>query len=196
MKQFVLASHNEHKVQEVRTILSNLSMDIKSLSDLDIHDEIIEDGETLNANAWIKADYLYNRGHRNVIADDTGLEVLALGGAPGVYSARYAGPQKNSEDNMRKLLSELENKTDRSAQFRTVIACYIDGQKHTFEGIVKGKIDQTKTGEGGFGYDPLFIPDGYELSFAVLPSEVKNEISHRGRALEKLKQFLSSDNIY
>lgn len=190
MIEFVLASHNQHKVDEIRKITSDLNITIFSLSDLDIHDEIIEDGATLDDNAWIKADYLYKLGYKYVIADDTGLEVDALDAAPGVYSARYAGPAKDSEANMAKLLSALSNCKNRNAQFRTALAVYIDGVKHSFEGIIRGTIAKAKIGEGGFGYDPIFIPEGHETSFGVLSGDIKNEISHRGRALQAFKSFL------
>lgn len=193
MISFVLASHNQHKVDEIREITRDLNISISSLSDLNIHDEIIEDGVTLDDNAWIKADYLFNLGHQYVIADDTGLEVYALDGAPGVYSARYAGSAKNSEANMTKLLNALSNCDNRDAQFRTSLAVYMDGVKHSFEGVIRGRIAVVKTGEGGFGYDPIFIPEGYEDSFGVLSSEIKNEISHRGRALQSFKTFLLSN---
>lgn len=192
MISFVLASSNQHKVDEIREITSDLNITISSLSDLNIYDEIIEDGSTLDDNAWIKADYLFNLGHQYVIADDTGLEVDALDGAPGVYSARYAGPDKDSDANMNKLLNALSNCDNRDAQFRTVLAVYMDGVKHSFEGVIRGKIAKTKTGDGGFGYDPIFIPVGHEASFGVLSSDIKNAISHRGRALEAFNAFLLS----
>ncbi len=193
MIEFVLASHNQHKVEEIREITSDLNINISSLSDLDIHDEIIEDGATLDDNAWIKADYLYKLGYKYIIADDTGLEVDALNGAPGVYSARYAGPAKESEANIIKLLGALSNCDNRNAQFRTALAVYIDSVKHSFEGIIRGTIAKAKIGEGGFGYDPIFIPEGHETSFGVLSSDIKNEISHRGRALQAFKAFLLSN---
>jgi len=192
MISFVLASHNQHKVNEIITIMDGLDITISSLSDLGITDEIIESGTTLNDNAWIKADYLHNMGHSYVIADDTGLEVDVLDGAPGVYSARYAGLAKSSEANMTKLLEALSDKANRSAQFRTVLAVWMDDQKLTFEGIVRGVIARTRSGAQGFGYDPIFIPDGYDASFGVLSNEVKNKISHRGRAIQALKEYLQS----
>ncbi len=172
--------------------MDGLDITISSLSDLGIDDEIIESGTTLNDNAWIKADYLHNMGHSYVIADDTGLEVDVLDGAPGVYSARYAGLAKSSEANMTKLLEVLSDKANRSAQFRTVLAVWMDDQKLTFEGIVRGVIARTRSGAQGFGYDPIFIPDGYDASFGVLSNEVKNKISHRGRAIQALKEYLQS----
>ena len=193
MISFALASHNQHKVDEITEIVSDLDISISSLSALDIHDEIIEDGATLDDNAWIKADYLYKLGYRYVIADDTGLEVDALNGAPGVYSARYAGLAKDSEANMVKLLHALTDASDRNAQFRTVLAVYMNGIKHTFEGVIRGTIAKTKTGSGGFGYDPIFIPEGYKESFGVLSSDIKNSISHRGRAIQSFKEFLLSN---
>lgn len=188
--EFILATHNDHKAQEIRSILKDLNVSIKSLADINYHQDIVEDGADLNANAWIKSDHIRELLGGNVLADDTGLEVDALHGAPGVHSARYAGLQRNSDDNMDKLLTELLPHRDRSAQFRTVIAVWLEGQKFTFQGIVRGIIAMERSGAQGFGYDPIFIPDGYDQSFGELSPEIKNQISHRGRAIAAFKKFL------
>jgi len=190
--KILFATHNVHKVKEAKSILSDLAVELVSLSDLGIDDEIIEDGATLDDNAWIKADYLHDRYQTNVIADDTGLEVHALDGAPGVYSARYAGPQKDREANMDKLLGHLEGSSNREAQFRTILAGYIDGQKISFEGIVQGVIAHERAGTGGFGYDPIFIPAGYQQSFGQLSPDIKNKMSHRSLAFSHFKTWLAS----
>ncbi len=187
---FIFATHNDHKIQEAGKILSGLSIDITSLSALGYHDEIVENGATLDENAWIKANHIYNLFDDNVFAEDTGLEVDALGGAPGVHSARYTGSQRSDEANISKLLTLLEYHKDRSAQFRTVLAVWYNNKQYSFEGIVRGKIALVRSGKGGFGYDPVFIPDGYDHSFGELSSELKNSISHRGKAFNQLKQFL------
>lgn len=188
--RFIFATHNQNKVHEVNAILSDMGIHISSLSEIEMHEEIVENGKDLKENAWIKSDYIYQKLGGNVIADDTGLEVDALAGAPGVYSARYAGPQRSSQDNMDLLLRNLNNSADRSAQFRTVLAAWIDDKRYTFEGIVRGRIDHQQKGNGGFGYDPIFIPEGYDLSFGELPLSTKNKISHRGRAFQALKEYL------
>jgi len=168
-------------------------MEVKSLKDIGFNEEIPEDHPTLKANAIQKARYIYDRYEMDCFAEDTGMEVIALNGAPGVYSARYAGPQRNDQKNMNLVLKNLEDKTDRSAQFRTVVALILNGKLHNFEGIVTGKIAIEKTGEKGFGYDPIFIPDGYQISFAEMEAKEKNKISHRGRAIKKLIEFLKRD---
>ena len=149
-------------------------------------------GNTLDENAWIKADTIFKTSGIACFADDTGLEVSALNGAPGVYSARYAGPEANALKNMEKLLQALESHTDRSAQFRTVIALHFNQQKFIFEGVVKGKIIRTPRGSGGFIYDPIFQPDGFETTFAEMDLDTKNKISHRGLAFQQLLDFLAS----
>jgi XTP/dITP diphosphohydrolase len=190
-KQLVFATNNKHKLEEVGDILGE-RVDILSLNDIDCHDDIPETADTLEGNALIKARYIYNKYHKNCFADDTGLEVEVLGGEPGVYSARYAGGDgHDSEANMTKLLKNLEGKDNRNAQFRTVVALIIDGEEHLFEGIVKGKIIEERRGGKGFGYDPIFIPEGYDKTFAELGEEVKNTISHRARAVNKLALFLN-----
>ena len=187
--QLVFATHNPGKLQEVREILAP-KYEVLGLTDLNDHEEIIEDADTLEGNAIIKAETVWKRHGMNCFSDDTGLEIAALNGAPGVYSARYAGAQKNSEDNMDKVLHELKDKNDRSAQFRTVMALQWNGKTELFEGIVKGQIAEERSGSKGFGYDPVFIPEGYNISFAEMDAQLKNSMSHRGRAMEKLIKFL------
>lgn len=183
------ATNNEHKVEEVKTKLAKYYQ-ILSLHDLGDDNDIPETGITLDENALIKAQYLYNKYGYTCIADDTGLEVLALDNAPGVYSARYAGEHKSSADNITKLLKELKDKEDRRAQFRTVIALIEDGKKFLFEGIVSGKISRERRGNQGFGYDSVFEPDGYNKTFAELSLDEKNKISHRAKAIDQLILFL------
>ena len=190
--KFIFATHNQNKVNEVADILKDLDCSIHSLRDIGFEEDIEEHGLTLEENAWIKADTIHGKFDGNVIAEDTGLEVMALKGAPGVYSARYAGPQKNSEDNIDLLLENLKPGMDRSAQFRTVIAVWLEGQKHQFEGVVKGVISNQRSGKGGFGYDPVFIPDGYDRSFGEISAEIKNRISHRAKAFDRFQEFISS----
>lgn len=186
----IFATNNAHKLVEVQALMPQ-GISIVGLSQMGIHDDIPEDGDTLEANALQKARYVYERTKRNCFADDTGLEVEALGNAPGVYSARYAGPQKSSADNIVKLLEELRGHQNRRARFRTVIALIIDGKEHLFEGIVRGHITEQLSGTEGFGYDPIFMPEGYNQTFAEMPLDVKNDISHRGRAVQKLVDFLA-----
>lgn len=195
--RIVFATNNAHKLEEIRAILGH-SHDILSLNDIQCHADIPETADTLEGNALQKARYVWDHYHLSVFADDTGLEVDALGGAPGVYSARYAGGAgHDSEANMAKLLRELHGHTDRTARFRTVIALILaDGSdkgfsEHLFEGKVEGRIATERQGSEGFGYDPLFVPDGYDESFAQLGTAVKNRISHRARAVSHLTDFLS-----
>ena len=166
------------------------SFQIESMRSLGINEDIPEDKQTLEGNALQKARFLYDRTGESCFADDTGLEVDALNGAPGVYSARYAGEAKNSLDNMALLLKNMSGIQNRKARFRTVIALILDGKEYLFEGIVNGTITEEPRGTAGFGYDPLFVPDGYSTTFAEMDSEAKNAISHRGRAVEKLAAFL------
>lgn len=189
--KLVFATNNAHKLDEIRAILGN-KIEILSLNDIDCHDEIPETADTLEGNALQKALYIKEHYGYDCFADDTGLEVSALGGAPGVHTARYAeNTDHDSEANMNKLLKELEGKNDRSAQFRTVIALLLNGEQHLFEGIVKGDILTEKRGSEGFGYDPVFSPEQYSESFAELGAEVKNKISHRARAVAKLVEYLN-----
>lgn len=189
MKTLVFATNNLHKLEEVRDILGG-SFRIASLKEIGCTDDIPETADTLEGNALQKARYVKDKFGYDCFADDTGLEVEALGGAPGVFSARYAGPGHDSEANMQKLLKELEGKTNRQAQFRTVVALLLDGEEYTFEGIVRGTILTERRGTAGFGYDPVFVPEGYAETFAEMGSEEKNRISHRARAVQKLADFL------
>ena len=190
MRKIVFATNNPNKLREIREILGS-RFEVVSLSEIGCHDDIPETGATLEANALQKAQYIHNHYGLDCFADDTGLEVDALGGAPGVHSARYAeGTDHDSEANMQRLLRELAGRDDRQAHFRTVIALIMDGQTRLFEGRVDGRIDTERHGQGGFGYDPLFIPDGYNDSFAVLGEETKNRISHRARAVQQLAAYL------
>ena len=187
--KLVFATNNSHKLEEVRQILGD-RFEVLSLNEIGCHEDIPETGDTFQDNALQKARYVKEHYGYDCFADDTGLEVKALDGAPGVHSARYAGDH-DSEANMTKLLHELEKKSDRSAQFRTVIALILNGQEVLFEGIVTGKIAlERHYGDGGFGYDPIFVPDGYTETFSQMSSLGKNLISHRGRAVRKLADYL------
>ena len=183
------ATNNIHKLKEVQEVVGD-SFQIESMRSLGINEDIPEDQQTLEGNALQKARFLYDRTGESCFADDTGLEVDALNGAPGVYSARYAGEAKNSLDNMAQLLKNMSGIQNRKARFRTVIALILNGKEYLFEGIVNGTIAEEPRGTAGFGYDPLFVPDGYSTTFAEMDSEAKNAISHRGRAVEKLAAFL------
>ena len=187
--KLVFATNNKHKLEEVKAILGN-RIEVLSLNDINCHDDIPETADTLEGNALIKARYIYEKFGVDCFADDTGLEVDVLGGEPGVYSARYAGEECNPEANMHKLLHNLTGKNNRDAQFRTVIALIIKGEEKLFNGIVKGKINNEKMGDAGFGYDPIFIPEGFSESFAQMTSDMKNSISHRYRATEELSNYL------
>lgn len=189
MKELVFATNNAHKLQEAREMLEG-KIHILSLADIGCHDEIPETAETLQGNALIKARYIKNRYGYDCFADDTGLLVVQLGGRPGVYSARYAGEECNPEKNMQKLLHELEGKSDRRASFVTIVALIEGDEEKIFKGEVKGHILTEKQGSEGFGYDPLFVPEGYKESFAQLGNETKNHISHRARAMQKMKEYL------
>ncbi len=188
-RQLVFASHNRHKIQEVNDILGP-GFQLSGLSDIGCHEEIPEPYDTLEENAMAKALHVFTHYKKSCFADDTGLEVDALGGLPGVLSARYAGPAKNSLANVEKLLRELEGVTNRKARFRTVVALILDGREHLFEGIVNGRIIHEPRGDQGFGYDPVFIPDGYTHTFAEMDASEKNRISHRYTAIAKLAAFL------
>jgi XTP/dITP diphosphohydrolase len=189
VSELVFASHNRHKTKEINELLSGVYR-VLSLDECGITDEIEETGATLDENALLKARYVFDRIHKNCFADDTGLEVESLNGRPGVYSARYAGPQKNSSDNIGLLLKELEGHANRKARFRTVVALILNGKEYLFEGVVEGSIALACAGEEGFGYDPVFIPDGSNRTFAQMSSAEKNAISHRARAVELLVGFL------
>ena len=188
--KIVFATNNKHKLEEIKDILGK-DFEIVSLAEIGCHEDIPETGVTLQENARQKSTYVVEHYNQNCFADDTGLEVEALGGEPGVHSARYAeGTDHDSEANMRKLLTKLDGQTNRKACFRTVISLIIDGVEHQFEGKVEGRIATEKHGTEGFGYDPIFIPEGYDKSFAELGEEIKNQISHRARAVKKLAEHL------
>ena len=191
MKDIVFATNNAHKLKELREIAAG-KLNVLSLSDIGCHDDIPETAPTIEGNAKIKADYIKQHYGYDCFADDTGLEVEALDNAPGVYSARYAGDGHDSEANMRKLLHELEGVAHRQAQFRTAIALIWKGEEHLFEGIIRGTIIGEKRGGSGFGYDPIFQPEGYDRTFAELGDDIKNRISHRALACQKLAAFLST----
>lgn len=186
----VFATNNAHKLEEIREILGE-KFHIVSLKELGCQEDIPEEQDTLEGNALQKARYIRDKYKVNCFADDTGLEIEALGGEPGVYSARYAGDGHDSEANMRKVLDKMSGETNRRARFRTVIALLLEGQEHLFEGEVRGEILRERHGEGGFGYDPIFRPEGFTQSFAEMSLEDKNKISHRGRATEALRKFLN-----
>lgn len=187
-RRFVFASHNRHKIEEVTDILGP-GFELLGLDDIGCHDDIPEPYDTLEENAMAKARHVFTHYGKNCFADDTGLEVDVLGGLPGVLSARYAGPGKNSLANVEKLLRELEGKANRKARFRTVVALILNGREHLFEGIVNGTIIHEPRGQQGFGYDPVFIPDGYTVTFAEMAAAEKNRISHRYAAIAKLAAF-------
>ena len=190
MKTIVFATNNAHKLAEARQILGG-EFEIMSLSDIGCHEEVDENADTLEGNSMLKARYVAENYHCDCFADDTGLEVSALNGAPGVHTARYASEHNDPAANRAKLLSELSGKDDRTAQFRTAVTVFYNGKVYQCEGIVRGRIDTQERGEHGFGYDPLFIPAGYDKTFAELPSETKNSISHRARALQKMKEIIN-----
>lgn len=191
MKKLVFATNNAHKLEEIRAILGD-KVEILSLNDIDCHADIPETADTLQGNAALKAQYIYDNYGLDCFADDTGLEVEALNGAPGIYSARYAGGEgHDSEANMKKLLSEMQDKDNRKARFRTVICLIEDGKEHFFEGIVNGSIIRERKGGAGFGYDPVFMPDGYSETFAEMGNDEKNKISHRARAVQKLCEYIN-----
>lgn len=186
MQTILFATGNAHKLSEIKSVLADKPYKVLSLKDLGITYDIPETGDTLEDNASIKSKYLADRyPEYHIISEDTGLEIDALDGAPGVYTARFGGPEKDAQQNMNKVMTELQFKEDRSAQFRTVISHIYQGTEKQYEGIVRGKIAKEKAGEDGFGYDPIFIPEGYELTFAQLGSDIKDKISHRSRAVAK-----------
>ena len=189
--KLVFSTGNLNKANEIKSMLPE-DTELLTLKDLDLEDDIPETAPTLEGNAKLKAKYVVEHYNIDCFADDTGLEVYCLNNEPGVLSARYAGEQKSSEDNIKLLLSRLIEKNDRRARFRTVIALHLDGNLHTFEGIVEGKIIHEKRGEKGFGYDPIFIPDGYDITFAEMSLNEKNMISHRAKAFAKMIEFLNA----
>ena len=184
-----VASNNTHKIEELQQMLG-AQFDLKTMAEIGCHDEIEEYGTTFQQNSQIKAEYIFQKYTLNVIADDSGLEVEYLDNKPGVYSARYAGEPTNHVANIQKLLQELGDATNRNAAFKTVITLILDGNTYFFEGEIKGTITKELKGEGGFGYDPVFVPEGFEKTFAELGSEIKNSVSHRGRAIAKMLDFL------
>jgi len=189
--KFVFATNNPHKLEEVSQILDK-RIEVLSLADIHCQADIPETAPTLEGNALLKAEYVHKNYHMDAFADDTGLEIEALNNEPGVYSARYAGEDKSPQANMLKVLENMKGITNRRAQFRTVVALIRNEETHLFEGVVKGTIIDCKRGEGGFGYDPIFVPDGYDKTFAELGAEVKNKISHRAIAMGKLSEFLAN----
>ncbi|HPS70917.1 MAG TPA: non-canonical purine NTP diphosphatase [Bacteroidales bacterium] len=189
----VFATNNKHKLEEISHIIGN-QYKIISLKELGCFDDIPETENTLEGNALLKARFIHSRFHCNCFSDDTGLEIEALNGEPGVYSARYAGEQCSFEDNIVKVLQKMEGKKNRNALFRTVIALIINNTEFLFEGSIKGTIIENKKGISGFGYDPIFIPDGYSETFAEMGNDLKNQISHRAIATQKLTQFLLLGN--
>ena len=191
-RKLVFATNNAHKLEEVAAILGD-QVELLSLNDIGCQTDIPETAETLEGNALLKSSYIYKNYHLDCFADDTGLEVEALNGAPGVYSARYAGGEgHDAQANMLKLLHELDGKENRKAQFRTAISLILDGKEYLFEGVIKGEIIKEKRGHSGFGYDPVFMPEGYDRTFAELGNDIKNQISHRALAVQKLCEFLQS----
>jgi len=191
--QLVFATNNLNKLKEVQAIIPT-NIKLLSLKDIGCFDDIPETHNAIEGNAIQKAEYIKEHYGYDCFADDTGLEVEALNGAPGVYSARYAGIQRDAQDNMTKLLEELGNKENRNAQFKTVVALHLNNNIQTFHGICKGNITKTKHGEKGFGYDPIFKPKDYNITFAEMDLSLKNEIGHRGKAISKLVYFLKSHN--
>ncbi len=187
--ELCFATNNQHKLDEVRQLLGD-SFKVVSLEAIGCTEELPEEQDTLEGNSLQKAKYVYNNFHINCFADDTGLEVEALGGAPGVYSARYAGDQRDSADNMNLLLEKMSNESNRKAKFRTVVTLILENQTFQFEGVVNGEILKSRRGEKGFGYDPVFLPNGLNKSMAELNADEKNAISHRGEAIRKLVAFL------
>lgn len=192
MKKIVVATNNAHKLTEIRAIIGN-EIELLTLADINCFDDIPETAETLEGNALQKARYIYEKYGCDCFADDTGLEVTALNGGPGVHTARYAYPDRHDpKANTEKLLRELEGVADRSAQFRTVVALILNGEEHIFEGIVRGTIPTEERGTEGFGYDPVFAPEELGKTFAEVGPDVKNEVSHRARAVKKLAAFLKN----
>ncbi len=187
--KIVFATNNKHKLRELQQILAK-KIKLLGLEDINCFEEIPETSPTIEENSMQKADYVRDKYKADCFADDTGLEIEALDGRPGVYSARYAGDEKNMDRNIEKVLSELENKDNRNARFKTVISLILNGEKHQFEGIINGKIIKDKKGIGGFGYDPVFVPNGYDITFGEMDADIKNSISHRGLAVKKLVNFL------
>ena len=192
MSSLILATHNQNKVLELRAILNNDQFLLRSLKDIGYDQDIPETGVTLHENASIKAETIFYELGLNVLAEDTGLEVYSLDNEPGVYSARYAGSEANAAKNMSKLLQRLDTKDDRRARFRTVMALIMDGERFLFEGMVEGEIATSPRGSNGFGYDPVFIPEGFDKTFGELDLSVKLSLSHRSRAFQKFAEFMKA----
>ncbi len=190
--KLVLATQNAHKIEELKQILNPMGIEVLSTQDFPDLEDVEEDEPTLSGNALKKARYVAAETNLPALSDDTGLEVKALNGAPGVYSARYAGEEATYQDNVDKLLVELIGKTSRDAQFRTVVALVTEEEEFTFEGVCTGEIISDPKGDKGFGYDPVFVPTGYSQTFAELDAAIKNEISHRGKAVQKFIEFLEA----
>lgn len=188
-RKLVFATHNPHKLEEVSAILGG-EFELLSLRDIHCNEDIPETADTLEGNALLKSGYVYKNYGLDAFADDTGLEIEALNNAPGVYSARYAGEAKDAGANMKKVLEQLNGAENRKARFRTAVSLILDGKPYLFEGIIHGVITKEGRGEAGFGYDPVFMPDGYGQTFAEMGEELKNKISHRALAIEKLRKFL------
>ena len=191
MRTLIFASNNKHKLEEIRNLLEGI-VEIKSLKEIGLEGDIPETADTLKGNAAQKAEWVYSRTGLDCFADDTGLEVEALNGEPGVYSARYAGENCSFADNVNKLLNALQGHTNRNARFRTAICLIENGEKKYFEGIVNGTITTLEAGSEGFGYDPIFLPEDHDKTFAEMPLDIKNQISHRGRATQKLVDYLKT----
>jgi len=191
--ELIFATNNSHKAEEIQLMMPE-SIRVLTLKDVGFHQDIPEEQDTLEGNASQKSRFIYRQLARNCFADDTGLEIEALNGAPGVYSARYAGGDKDPEANMNKVLDQLSREENRIARFRTVISLILEGEEIFFEGMVNGHIIREKKGEGGFGYDPIFLPAGYDMTFAEMPLDEKNKISHRSRAISKLAGYLDQYN--
>jgi XTP/dITP diphosphohydrolase len=187
--EIVFATNNQHKLKEIQQMMGK-QYNLLSLTDIGCYEEIPEDSNTIEENSMYKAEYVFNHFRKNCFADDTGLEVEALDGRPGVFSARYAGDEKDMEKNITKVLNELSEKQNRKARFKTVISLILEGEKYQFEGIINGHITKEKTGKSGFGYDPIFVPEGFSQTFAEMGANQKNNISHRGLAMNKLIGFL------
>lgn len=190
--KLIFATNNLNKLNEVKSLIPS-HIELLSLADISFNQDIPETADTIEGNASLKSKAIYDITHTNVFSDDSGLLVDALNGAPGVYSARYAGEQKNDEDNLQKLLRELTDNENRNAHFKTVMSLIIDGKEYLFEGKVNGSIINEKRGSNGFGYDPIFVPDGYNKTFAEMTKEEKSSISHRARALKKMIEFLENN---
>lgn len=187
--KLVFATNNKNKIKEINNLIGD-SIELLSLADINCHEDIPETADTIAGNALQKANYVFGKYGYNCFADDTGLEIDSLNGEPGIYSARYAGPQRDSNDNMDKVLVNLEEKPNRNAHFKTIIALIINGKESLFEGVAKGEITKHKSGSKGFGYDPIFKPEGFNATFSEMSLEEKNKISHRAKAIKKLVNWL------